>query len=506
MGAAAFVTPVSMAHNAPMTGEITLPLWLFVVLLLFAAVMVLDRILMPGVRWFLRRRVNRVIEEINTRLDIQIRPFQLTRKQALVDQLVFDDKVVTAIRAYAAEHNMPTEVAQAKAVKYANEIVPAFNAYVYFRLGYWLAKKIARLMYRIRVGFYDAGEMQNIPPDASVVFVMNHRSNMDYVLVSFLVAERTALSYAVGEWARIWPLQTLIKSMGAFFVRRNSGNPLYRKVLERYVNLSTRAGVCQAVFPEGGLTRDGEMREPKLGFLDYMLRDYHPAHDREVVFVPVGINYDRVVEDKSLVRRLDPDAKRRSKWFVIRTSTRFILKTLLMERRQRWRRFGYAAVNFGKPVYARAFCVARAAATGAADFSKLEKTQRIDCVTTLARQLMQAIARVVPILPVPLMSEIVLAQGDTWSSELELKARAVERIAQLRDMGAPIDISDAACERVLTAALDMLAGRGFVDINEQSLYRANADRVAVLRYYANSIRHWSASVSGRESVSSANLI
>ena len=53
---------------------ITLPYWLFVILLVFAGIMVLDRILLPGMRWYLKRRVNRVIEEINSRLDIEIRP------------------------------------------------------------------------------------------------------------------------------------------------------------------------------------------------------------------------------------------------------------------------------------------------------------------------------------------------------------------------------------------------------------------------------------------------
>ena len=119
-------------------------------------------------------------------------------------------------------------MAQDEARKYANEIAPAFNAYMYFRIGYWISKKLARLVYRMRVGFFDNHELSKVDPESAVVFVMNHRSNMDYVLVSFLVAEKTALSYAVGEWARIWPLQTLLKSMGAFFVRRNSGNPLYR--------------------------------------------------------------------------------------------------------------------------------------------------------------------------------------------------------------------------------------------------------------------------------------
>ena len=87
------------------------------------------------------------------------------------------------------------------------------HAYLYFRIGYWLAKKVARLLYRVRVGLVDNAALATIDPESTVVFVMNHRSNMDYILVAFLAAERTTLSYAVGEWARIWPLQTLIKSI-----------------------------------------------------------------------------------------------------------------------------------------------------------------------------------------------------------------------------------------------------------------------------------------------------
>lgn len=467
-----------------MDSNVILPMWLFVLLAVFAAVMVLDRVLLPGMRWYLRRRVNRVIEEINTRLDIEIRPFQLTRKQALIDQLVFDDKIVATIKQYAKDHNMPYEVAQAKAIKYANEIVPTFNAYIYFRLGYWLAKKIGRLMYRIRVGFFDNDQLKNIPQGSSVVFVINHRSNMDYVLVSFLVAEKTALSYAVGEWARIWPLQTLIRSMGAFFVRRNSDNPLYRRVLERYVHLSTRAGVCQAVFLEGGLTRDGLMRQPRLGFLDYMLRDYHPSIDRDVVFVPVGINYDRVVEDKSLVRKLDIDASKRSKWFVLSTTCKFFVKTIFMNRKERWRRFGYASVNFGQPISASGYCEQYGI-----DFSQIDTEARFAQIEQLANDLMNKIAGVVPVLPIALMAEILLRDAAGYRSELELKSEAMGRIAQLKNLGAPITISSSACESVLGNALKMLVGRGFVVVDDQG-YHMQAEATDVLRYYANSIVHW----------------
>ena len=467
-----------------MENAITLPFWIFALLVFTALLLVLDRILLPGFRWYLRRRVNRVIEEVNTRLDIEIRPFQLTRRQALVDQLVFDDKVTEAIKAYADEHAMPKEVVQAKVLRYANEIAPSFNAYVYFRLGYWLAKTVGRMLYRVRVGFFDNDELKGISPDASVVFVMNHRSNLDYVLVSFLVAEKTALSYAVGEWARIWPLQTLIKSMGAFFVRRNSRNSLYRRVLERYVNLATRAGVCQAVFLEGGLTRDGKLREPKQGFLDYMLRDYHVDIDRDVVFVPVGINYDRVIEDMSLVRKLDAGASKRSIWFVLGTTIRFFVKTIFMNREKRWLRFGYASVNFGSPVSMREY-----SKKNDIDLSQMDQTTRFAQVQKLSHRLMQKIADVVPVLPVAMMSQVVLENPSRWHSELELKAIAAKRISELQDKGAPVDLSANALEGVLTAALVMLTGRGFVEVKE-NLLRANPEALDLLNYYANSIGHW----------------
>lgn len=467
-----------------MDSTITLPVWLVVLLALLSLALLLDRVLIPSVRWYLRRRINRVIDEVNTRLDIQVRPFQQTRRQILVDQLSHDEKVESAVRDYAREHDMPREVAQTKANAYAREVVPAFNAYVYFRVGYWIARRVARLIYRVRVGFHDEDRLASVNPDATVVFVMNHRSNMDYILVAFLAAERTALSYAVGEWAHIWPLQTLIRAMGAFFVRRDSGNALYRRVLERYIQMATRAGVCQAVFPEGGLTRDGATRDAKLGFLDYMLRDYHPESDREIVFVPVGINYDRVIEDRSLLRALDRKAERRSTGFVIKTSLRFLFKQLRLSRRDRWRRFGYASVNFGEPLSVKDWCH-----DGGVEFARLEQEARFVEVGRLANELMERIVDVVPVLPVPLLASVVLEHRNDWESALAIKTYALEKIDQLREQGAPIRIAAGACEGVLTNALTTLCARKMLE-QRNGLLRAAPDAGDILTYYANSIDRW----------------
>ena len=469
-----------------MDEPVSVPLWLFVPIALFAAWSLLDRLLSPSGRWFLRRRVNRLIDEVNRRLQIGIQPFQLTKRQVLIDRLIYDPAVVAAANEHAAEQGVPREAAMAEVYRYAHEIVPAFNAYIYFRIGYVLARLLARSFYRVRLGWMDEAGLSGVPKDATVVFVMNHRSNMDYVLVAFLAADRTALSYAVGEWARIWPLQSLIKSMGAYFVRRNSNNPLYRRVLERYVHMATEAGVAQAVYPEGGLTRDGTLSAPRTGLLDYMLKSFDPAGARDIVFVPVGINYDRVVEDRSQLLAA-AKAPRKSAGFAARTTLGFLTRQFVLMLRGRWFRFGYACVNFGTPLSARGWL--RQSAAG--DLRGLSREQRFEAVQALADDIMASVAAVVPVLPVPLVARVLLRAAAPISL-LELKAACLAEMDRLRAAGARLYLPRGDQDYAIEVGLRMLALRRLV-IETDGIFAVNQAEVDLLRYYANSIAHLGAS-------------
>ena len=464
-----------------MMNEVTLPYWVFLIMLVVTVWAVLSRLLIPSTRWVLRRRVNRVIDQLNSKLNISIRPFQLTKRQVLIDRLVFDPKVMHEIEVYAREHQLPRAVVQTKAIKFAKEIVPSFNAYVYFRFGYWLARRCARLLYRVRAGFVNETRLGKVDTNAAVVFVMNHRSNMDYVLVAFLAAEESALSYAVGEWARVWPLQQMIRAMGAYFVRRKSENTLYRRVLERYVHMATEQGVCQAVFPEGGLSKDGHLREPKLGILDYMLRGYDCEHERDIVFVPVGINYDRVLEDRTLVRAVDREAPRRSKWFVMRTTVNFIRRQLWLMLRSRWVRFGYAAVNFGKPLSMREYCHQQKL-----NFARLDTQQRFVEVDKLAKKLMVDVHDLIPVLPIPLLCQLLLDAGEKPITEFDLRAQFYHRAEDMAARGRRVIVPSHTREYTFSTAIHMLRIRHLIVENEEGL-RADPASRDVIAYYANSI-------------------
>ncbi|HEY7214643.1 MAG TPA: 1-acyl-sn-glycerol-3-phosphate acyltransferase [Thermoanaerobaculia bacterium] len=462
---------------------VSLPLWLAVVLFLLAAWAALDRLLVPGVRWYLRRRVQRVIDELNTRLRLEIPQFQRTRRQVLVDRLVYDPKVVQAVDEQAREQGTPRAVLAARVRRYAREIVPAFNAYFYFRIGYWLSKRVARSLYRVRLGFSDEAGLAAVAPGSTVVFLMNHRSNMDYILVAYLAADQTALSYAVGEWARIWPLQTLIRSTGAYFVRRNSGDPLYRRVLERYIYMATSAGVPQAVYPEGGLTRDGRLRPPKLGILDYMLRSFDPRlGERDLVFIPVGINYDRVLEDRTLLLDLEPERQRRGPLFAAATTLRFAWRNLSLMLRSRWHRFGYACVNFGSPLSMRRYLGERGL-----DLRPLAREERTPHLERLGAELMAAIGSVIPVLPVPLVAAVLVQAGEPLS-ELELKSRAYRLMTELAAAGAHVYIPRQDQDYAIAAGLRMLTLRHLVE-ERDGLYAAQPEERTLLSYYANSIAH-----------------
>ena len=273
--------------------------------------------------------------------------------------------------------------------RYAREIVPAFNAYVYFRVGYWLAKKVAQhALPRPPRLHATTAALAAIDPSSTVVFVMNHRSNMDYVLVSFLAAERAALSLRGRRVGADLAAAGADPRDGRVLRAPQLRRPLYRRVLERYVQMATEAGVPQAVYPEGGLTRDGRLREPKLGVLDYMLRGFRPARRARP-----GVHAARASTTTACSRTArccSTDRRRHAgRAKAAGDHAAFVARNVRPDAAQPWHRYGYACVNFGTPVSMRAYCRERGF-----DF-RARREERHAAIAGLGAELMARSARVV---------------------------------------------------------------------------------------------------------------
>jgi len=377
---------------------------------------------------------------------IRIDRFKLKRRHAAIELEVFGSReVVDAIRNYSKQHHVSIEDASKQAKVYLAEIVPKFNLLAYYRFGAPIARAIMHFLYRPVVERKPIREFtENAPRGAVVVYIINHRSNADYVLVAHMLFKFISLSYAVGEWARVWPLNHLFKWFGGYFVRRRYREPLYHAILSNFVKTITRNGVTQGIFIEGGLTRDGAFLKPKLGMLDYIVtakRD--PEFSAPLYLIPTAVNYDRVLEDRNLSEELMGKEDRSTRVEKLRTSFDFLFRNFFRSLFKRFKRYGYAVVTFGEPVSVDRFISEHP------DVLAMDFEVRKPAMQLLAETVMTEISNAVPVTPVTLVARI-LQEHDSAIGEEEMLAAIAEyrerwrnRVWLLREK-TPADIWRAA--------------------------------------------------------------
>ncbi|MBI1967760.1 MAG: 1-acyl-sn-glycerol-3-phosphate acyltransferase [Gemmatimonadetes bacterium] len=461
----------------------TLTGWLALGLGLLAAAAVtlwLTRRARAVLRERFRRAARNAIHQFRTRLA----RYQLQQHRLAKDVLTRDATVAAAVRAHAAEHGLSEARVWRRVNEYIDEIVPHFNVLSYYKLGYNLAKIVLNLLYKVSVDYQDEAALERIPKHDVVIYLMNHRSNADYIVVAYVLAYGVQVSYAVGEWARVWPLEYVFKSFGAYFIRRRFREPLYHAVLERYVQLITRNSVTQGFFPEGRLSRDGRLGPPKLGLLDYICRTVHdPEFTRDIWFVPVGMNFDRVLEDRSLIRELIDERDRPGRLAQLGTVLSYVTGNLIRLLTGRLKRYGRAAVNFGTPLSLRHWL-----ASAPADVLSWPKERRLPELQKLAEELLDRIGAIIPVTPVPLAAAALLSFEQTAIPKEALLERMDELRDRLLEANGKVVRGGARIGDIWDRAWRMLRMRRLVVVEGDTVVVLPRGR-PLLEYYANSIAH-----------------
>jgi glycerol-3-phosphate O-acyltransferase len=424
-----------------------------------AAIVLLCVALYEIIRWLAVRAVQRSLHERARRFAerhrVRVDLFKFGGKQMVREELL-NDLVVTRAMMQASAGELPgrdgkpvpaerPEHVRRRVEEYVDEIVPAFSLAAYYQLGMKLARAGIRAVYKPVIDQASLRRVAALPADATAVFLINHRSNFDYVVVGWALARQVAISYAIGEWARVFPLDALFRAFGGFFVRRGFPDPLYHIVLRRYLQLITRQGITQGIFPEGGLTRDGALRAPKVGLLDALLQlASDPSFGRELFFVPVGINYDRVLEDETLLEEKRGRDRPPSAAEKLRNAVRLMVRlpfsvavNALRVATRRLQRHGYVAVAFGEPLRFRD--LAKAQGLDQQKLAALSDEDRRELARKVAGQLMDRIAMAIPATPVPLLATALL-EGPGTRVELARRVGALRR--SLQERGVPTALGD----------------------------------------------------------------
>lgn len=451
-------------------------LWIFVAGLVFVGFV--------GGAWYARRAGRKALLRFRARVD----RYKLASRKSVRERLLNDAAIGDAVRAHAAATGITERAAWKRVDAYIHEIVPFFNVVAYYSIGYRVAERVLGLFYKVSVEPEDRDEQYHVarlPRDSVVVYLMNHRSNADYVLVSYALAGQVAISYAVGEWARAFPLEHIFKAFGSYFIRRRYREPLYHTVLERYVQLITREGVTQGIFLEGGLTRDGMLSAPKIGLLDYVLgiaRD--PEYRSRIHIVPVAVNYDRVLEDRSLLRELASreGRARPSKLTQLGEVAHYAWWNAARLVFRRWKRYGRAAVTVGRPIPLEPWFNEHR------DIFSLARPERLARVQSLCDSVMSRIGALVPVTPVPLACAAIQSFDRDFIPRAALLERMAEMTEALREVNARVIRHDAGVEATFDRAWRMLRMRRVLAEAGGGYAVLPAGRELV-SYYANSIAH-----------------
>ncbi len=236
----------------------------------------------------------------------------LSHRNTQVDAVLAGEQVRAAIASEAAIAGISPGEAKARAANFAIEIASDYSYGVVRALELFLSWLWTRL--------YDGTELHNfdtvtrIAAGHEIVYVPCHRSHIDYLLLSYIIIRKglTPPHIAAGANLNLPLVGSLLRRGGAFFLRRSfKGEPLYAAVFHEYLHLMLARGFPIEYFIEGGRSRSGRMLTPKAGILGMTVQSFIREHARPLVFVPVYIGYEKLIEGRSYLGELAGKPKQR---------------------------------------------------------------------------------------------------------------------------------------------------------------------------------------------------
>ena len=287
------------------------------------------------------RKVSRVLRAHFRRQRAMVIGPDLSHRRTLIDGVLNAAPVQSAIDTTASRENVGKEQATNKARDFAWEIAadlshPFVRSVSFLLTGLW-----DRIYHGVQIHHFD--KLRAIAPGHEVIYVPCHRSHIDYLLMSYLLYRNGMVvpHIAAGQNLNLPVLGAILRRGGAFFMRRSfKGDPLYSTVFREYMSQLFARGVALEYFIEGGRSRTGRLLTPRGGVLSMTLRSFLRESHRPVVFQPVYIGYEKIMEGDSYIGELSGKPKEKESLLGL-----FRAFGKLREN------YGKVAVNFGEPVF-----------------------------------------------------------------------------------------------------------------------------------------------------------
>ncbi len=286
------------------------------------------------------RKLSRVLRVHFNRVRTAVIGPDLSHRRTLINTVLDAEPVRNAIAASASKENITPDQARARAQKFAWEIAADLSHTVVRSVSFLLTGFWNKIYDGVQMHHFD--KLRAIAPGHEIIYVPCHRSHIDYLLLSYLLYRNGLVvpHIAAGVNLNLPIIGPILRRGGAFFMRRSfKGNALYSAVFTEYVRQLFAHGIALEYFIEGGRSRTGRLLAPRGGMLAMTLKSFVRESRRPVVFQPVYIGYEKLIEGASYIGELSGQAKQKE-------SLLGLLRSFNILRN----RYGKVAVNFAEPI------------------------------------------------------------------------------------------------------------------------------------------------------------
>lgn len=430
------------------------------------------------------RKVARVLRTHFHRIRAAVIGPDLSHKRTVVDAVLNAEPVRAAIAATAAKEKISQAKAWRKAHKLLLEIAADYSHPVVRSASFLLSNFWNKLYDGIAMHHFD--KARAAAPGHEVIYVPCHRSHTDYLLMSYQlhVSGVVVPHIAAGVNLNLPVIGSILRRGGAFFLRRSfRGNALYSVVFNEYVAQLIDRGVPMEYFIEGGRSRTGRLLAPRAGMLVMTVRAFLRAPRRPVLFQPVYIGYEKLMEGASYAGELSGKAKEKE-------SLIGLLRGLKVLRQ----RYGHVALNFGEPIELTPLLDAASSDWRSAGADSDAKPEWLNAVTDqLAEQIQININRAADVNPINLLALALLATPKHAMAESDL----LTQLELSKSMLEELPYSDRVTLTPMNPAAIIAYGEQMAWIQRVQhplgdVLTVNAEQAVLLSYFRNNVLHLNA--------------
>lgn len=422
-----------------------------------------------------------LLEQINRHRQSITGPAIKSRDE-IMEEVLTAPALQKSVAAYAKENKISLYKAQKEAAGYLDEIAANYSLKV-IRLYEIILRWVFRSIFDGMVIDYDGlNRVKQMSKKGPLVLVPCHKSHLDYLLISyvFFTNNMPCPHIAAGKNLSFWPLGPLFRGGGAFFIRRTfKGEALYPKVFAAYLNKILDVGFHIEFFIEGGRSRTGKLLTPKIGFLSLLMDAYQQGNWKDMIFVPIYIGYDRVLEEKAYVSEVEGGKKNPEN-----------ISNVIKARKSLKKKYGKIYINFHEPFSLADFLTQHEDTKSAADPALAKKTNAL-----FGYKIIGAINEVSVVTPHAIIASAILNCAQKRFFYKQLLEHAETYMNHLLSKEARLtDTLFIDRQSAFDSVIEIFAASKFIEhgssdpnvpLSQNPIFKINESRRSNLEYYKN---------------------